>query len=316
MTVDLVDWESRLLSLAKPEPVQQIKHDIKIDHKILKQAYRLCEQIISVHSRTFYTASSLLPSPKRVASRVLYAFCRIVDDTVDRPGISPRTELAALKHKYFSHPPTHADPVSLAWSDIRHRYQIPEKYSYQLIHGVATDLEKTRYQTFGELAEYAYGVASTVGLMSMHIIGFSGEEAIPYAVKLGLALQITNILRDVGEDAAMGRIYLPQEELAAFGITEEEIHAGVVSERWREFMRFQIERNRELYRQAWAGIAMLHADGQFSIAAAARLYAAILDDIEAHNYDVFSRRAHVSGWKKAVMLPSIWKDLKKREFTP
>ena len=140
----------------------------------------------------------------------------------------------------------------------------------------------------------------------MHIIGFAGPEAIPYAIKLGVALQLTNILRDVAEDLRNDRIYLPIEELDAFGIHDTDLQAGQVTEAWRAFMRFQVQRNRQLYAEAWPGIAMLNADGRFAIAAAADLYRGILDDIEAHDYDVFSRRAHVTTWGKLVRLPGIW----------
>lgn len=140
----------------------------------------------------------------------------------------------------------------------------------------------------------------------MHIIGFSGAEAVPYAVKLGVALQITNILRDVGEDWRAGRVYLPLDELAAYGLTESDLAAGRVDGRWRAFMRFQIDRNRRLYAEAWPGIALLGKDGRLAVAAAGELYRAILDDIEAHDYDVFNRRAHVSAWGKLCRLPGIW----------
>jgi len=149
-------------------------------------------------------------------------------------------------------------------------------------------------------------VASTVGLMSMHILGFTGEEAIPYAVKLGVALQITNILRDVGEDWRAGRVYLPAEELAAYGLSEEDVAAGRVDDRWRKFMRFQIDRNRRLYAEAWPGVPMLSKDGRLAVTAAADFYRAILGDIEAHDYDVFHRRAHVSSWGKLRRLPGLW----------
>jgi phytoene synthase len=171
---------------------------------------------------------------------------------------------------------------------------------------VARDLRQKRYQTFEELTAYAYGVASTVGLMSMHIIGYSGAEALPYAIKLGVALQITNILRDVGEDWRAGRIYLPLEELAAFGLTDADVAAGRVDERWRSLMRFQIARNRRLYAEAMPGIKMLNSDGRFAVAAAGELYRAILGEIEAHDYDVFDRRAHVGAWGKLRRLPGIW----------
>ena len=176
-------------------------------------------------------------------------------------------------------------------------------------------LEHSRYATFGELAAYCYGVASTVGLMSMHIIGYAGQEAIPYAIKLGVALQITNILRDIGEDWRAGRVYLPQADLRGFDLSEDVIADGVtnnallpsrVKTQWRSFMKFQIARNRKLYAEAFPGIAMLDSDGRFAIRAAAELYCGILNDIEANDYNVFNRRAHVGSVGKLVMLPGIW----------
>ena len=199
------------------------------------------------------------------------------------------------------------DPVAVAWADTRMRYQIPWRYAEQLIAGVAQDVEKNRYQTFDELAEYCYGVASTVGLMAMHIVGFQDSRALPYAVKLGVALQLTNILRDVGEDWRNGRLYLPQDELAQFELSEQDIAAGVVDDRWRALMRFQIARTRQLFDEALPGVALLDKDGRFAITAAAQLYRYILDDIEAHDYDVFQRRAHVTTGGKLRRLPAIWR---------
>ena len=140
----------------------------------------------------------------------------------------------------------------------------------------------------------------------MHIIGFSGTEALPYAIKLGVALQMTNILRDVGEDWRVGRLYLPQTELAEYGIGEHDLTHGSVTSGWRQFMRFQIDRNRRLYTEAMPGIAFLHKNGRLAIGVAANLYRGILDAIEANDYDVFSRRAYVSKWDKMRMLPGIW----------
>ncbi|MBU1879175.1 MAG: squalene/phytoene synthase family protein, partial [Chloroflexi bacterium] len=190
---------------------------------------------------------------------------------------------------------------------VRARYRIPAEYAHQLLDGVAQDLQVTRYSTFDDLAGYAYGVASTVGLMTMHIIGFAGQEAVRYAVKLGVALQLTNILRDVGEDWAAGRLYLPQDELADFCISEADIAAGQVTAGWQPFIRFQVQRTRRLYAEALPGIALLHQDGRLAILAAAELYQAILDDIEAHDGDVFTRRAHIGAWGKLRRLPGIWR---------
>jgi phytoene synthase len=252
-------------------------------------------------------ASSLLPTTQRTAVRALYAFCRTTDDLVDRAEADPRPALETWRRRALSERPASDDPVTLAWADARTRYGIPPRYAEQLIDGVARDLTVTRYRRFDDLAAYCYGVASTVGLMAMHIIGFAGPEAIPYAVKLGVALQLTNILRDVGEDWRMGRLYLPLDELAEYGLSEEDIDAGRVDDRWRAFLAFQIERTRRLYDEAMPGIALLHRDGRFAIAAAAELYRGILEDIEAGEGDVFHRRAHLDTWEKLRRLPGIWR---------
>lgn len=301
-------WEVRLLSVAHEAFNSPPASQMQCDAGALEDAYALCEQITLQHSKTFYVASALLPPAKRRAVRALYAFCRVTDDLVDQApaGTSRDAALRAWQEVVFAEHPTHDEPVALAWADTRARFHIPRGYALQLIEGCARDIRQTRYETFDDLAEYSYGVASTVGLMAMHIVGFAGAEAIPYAVRLGVALQITNILRDVGEDWRNGRLYLPREELREFSLTEADIARGVVTPAWREFMRFQIERNRRLYSESIGGVALLNANGRLAIAAAARLYEAILKDIEAHDYDVFSRRARISTVGKLRRLPGIW----------
>ena len=301
-------WERILLGLAFEAwhsvvhpPSQPIQ-----DSKLLEESYAHCHSVTALHSRSFHLASALLPAPKRQAARALYAFCRVTDDLVDRSSGDVEANLRGWRQQVSTWHPPADDLVAVAWADTRARYHIPQRYVEQLIEGVARDLHQSRYDTFEDLTTYCYGVASTVGLMSMHITGFAGPEAIPYAVKLGVALQLTNILRDVGEDWRAGRVYLPQEDLAAFKLSEADLAAGRVDERWRAFMRFQIARTRRLYAEAQPGIALLNPDGRFAIAAAAGLYSAILDDIEAHDFDVFGRRAHVSGWGKLRRLPGIW----------
>ena len=310
------EWEQPLLSLALNQKmlfaddahlINPNKH-LSIDESqdALDWAYQYCEQLTAWHSKSFFMASRLLPTEKRKAVRALYAFCRTTDDIVDNPSGNVEKQLKLWRSRTLSHQPQVNDLVPMAWADAVNRFNIPSIYAHQLIDGVARDLHQTRYQTFAELAEYSYGVASTVGLMSMHIIGFENEAAIPYAIRLGVALQITNILRDVAEDWQRGRVYLPQEDLARFGLSEADILAGVVTEKWREFMRFQIDRNRRLYAEAWPGIGMLSTDGRIAIAAASDLYLAILNDIEKHDYDVFSRRAHINKWGKLSRMPGLW----------
>lgn len=308
LEIPVESWEHQLLAWAQ-EPLQTLKlhHHIRTDTALLQSAYRYCADMTRQHSKTFYLASGLLPREKRRAARALYAFCRVTDDLVDRhQGDEALELLEAWQATVSHHPADGSDLVALAWADARARYTIPSGYAEQLIRGVRRDVGQKRYATFGDLAEYSYGVASTVGLMAMHIIGFQSEAAVPYAVKLGVALQLTNILRDVREDWAAGRLYLPQDELAQFGLREADIAAAVTDERWRAFMAFQIARNRQLYDEAQAGIALLNPDGRFAIAAAAGLYRAILDAIEARDGDVFQKRAYVSTMGKLRRLPGIW----------
>jgi len=301
-------WEHNLLSLAYEgrRSLRTAASRPVAGAAVLERAYAHCDGITAAHSKTFHAATSLLPGEKRRAMRALHAFCRTTDDMVDGAPGDCRPSLAAWRRRVLSSQPPVSDPVALAWTDTRLRHRIPLRYTEQLIDGVERDLSQQRYQTFEELAGYAYGVASTVGLMSMHIIGYSSAEAIPYAIKLGVALQLTNILRDVGEDWRAGRVYLPLQELAEFGLTEGDLASGCLDGRWRAFMRFQIARNRELYAEALPGIRLLNRDGRFAVAAAGEPYRAILDDIEAHDYRVFDRRAHVSTLGKLSRLPGIW----------
>ncbi len=309
MAVQAHGWERRLIDLAQEALGSQIAAALYgIYDDDLAASYRACEQITRSHSRTFMMASGLLPRDKRHGARALYAFCRVCDNLVDAPQEDgdPREALERWRHQVLHVQSASDDPVAVAWADTRIRYQIPWRYAEQLIAGVAQDVEKNRYQTFEELAEYCYGVASTVGLMAMHIIGFHDSQTIPYAIKLGVALQLTNILRDVGEDWRNNRLYLPQEELAQFDLDEADVDAGVVDDRWRALMQFQIARTRQLFDEALPGVALLDKDGRFAITAAAQLYRFILDDIETHDYDVFRRRAHVTTWGKLSRLPGIW----------
>ena len=311
----LNNWEDELCALAYAPARSHVTtaHIAPHQQETLAQAYSHCEAMTRQNSKTFYLASGLLEGAKRDAVRALYAFCRTVDDIVDNAedGIEEAPAKLALWRHRITHAGVEHDPVALAWQHARHAFHVPAIYAEQLIDGVQRDMTQTRYQTFSELATYCYGVACTVGLMSMHVIGFAGNHAIPFAIRLGTALQLTNILRDVGEDWRRGRVYLPQDELSAFGLSDADIEAGEVSAKWRQFMQFQIERNRRLYDQSMAGVALLNADGRFAIQAAAELYRGILDEIERNDYDVFRRRASVSKMGKLKRLPGIWLRAKK-----
>lgn len=301
-------WEKTLLNLAF-EAINRSTSDTRFavtESKELEQSYAYCSEVTKHHSKTFFLASSLLPLHKRKAARALYAFCRVSDDLVDCGTHDLMEALELWRERSLHDHVEDKDQVLNAWSNTRKFYRIPKYYGEQLIQGVAQDLVKVRYDNFDELARYCYGVACTVGLMSMYIIGFKDESAFQYAIRLGVALQMTNILRDVGEDWGKGRLYLPQDELEKFGISEEDIENGIVTDRWREFMRFQINRNRQLYQDSLPGIALLNKDGRFSIGAAGEMYQLILDEIEKNDYDVFNKRASVKASKKLRLLPSIW----------
>jgi len=307
------NWEHQLLALAGnvAHPQTRPFFSYWAGDASLRRAYQQAEKITALHSKSFYFASGLLPEEKRSAVRALYAFCRTVDDIVDEsPGDEQDAQLdywrAIVEDASFAE----NNLVAAAWADTLTRYHIPRHYALQLIDGVARDLLQARYQTFEELATYCYGVASTVGLMSMYIVGFRGAEAVPYAIKLGVALQMTNILRDVGEDYRNSRLYLPREELAFHGIQESDIAAGRISDNWRQFMKFQIDRTRQLYVESWAGIKMLEREGQLAIGAASVFYQDILDKIEQSDYDVFTHRASLSAFEKVSRIPSLWLKIK------
>lgn len=305
-------WEHSLLSLAN-----EAWHAVGVHQparnenaSLLQEAYAHCEDLTANHSRSFYMASALMQPEIRRAIRALYAFCRTTDDIVDRSAGDVHANLETWREQALSwHPPKH-DLVAVAWADARAKYAVPQRYAEQLIDGVARDIEQSSYTTFDDLTTYCYGVASTVGLMSMHITGYESGDAVRYAIRLGVALQLTNILRDVTEDWRRGRIYLPQEELHEFGLSNadiaESVENGAYDQRWRAFMQFQVGRAHHIYEEAWPGIQMLHPQGRLAIAAAATFYRDILDDITAHDYDVFSRRAQVSKWGKLRRLPALW----------
>lgn len=302
-------WENSLLQLATniPEEHHTDSHT-DYDNVFLQRAYVHCEALTAEYSKSFHLAARLLPHQKREAIHALYALCRTVDDIADlNPDPNEALhDLEAWRERSCGQQGPADDLLLAAWTDTRTRHRIPTIYVQQLLDTLIQDLHKKRYQTFDELAVYCYGVASTVGLMSMNIIGYQGDDAIRYAVKLGVALQMTNILRDIYEDWQRGRVYLPKEELHAFGLDEDAIASAVVTPQWQEFMQFQIARTREIYDAAIPGIRRLHRTGRLAVSAAATFYSGILTDIEKHDYDVFSRRAQLSKSEKLRRLPALW----------
>ncbi|MDW8395691.1 MAG: squalene/phytoene synthase family protein [Anaerolineae bacterium] len=280
----------------------------------LSRAYALCDEITRDHSKSFYFSTAFLPAQKRRAIRALYAFCRTTDDMVDvlmRGEAETRHHLDTWRRASRLRSEEQENPVLAAWTAIRDAYRVPQQYVEELIDGCEMDLTIRRYETWSALRRYCYCVASTVGLISMCIIGLVDdsperlEQSKAAAIELGVALQLTNILRDVGEDLQRGRIYLPQEDMRRFGYTEEDLAAGVIDDRFRALMRFEIARARELYARSLPAIAALKPDGRLAVAAAAMLYRDILDKIEENDYDVFTRRAHLTFAGKLRRMPRI-----------
>lgn len=287
-------------------------------------AYKYCEAVTKTHAKSFHFAASFLPRHKREQVFPIYAFCRHVDDEIDEILDGDEESAVAAVDRWKSRlegvysdsydPTTEENEghrnVFIAWRHMLRDYSIPLQHPLDLIKGVVQDTYKKRYLNFEELYQYSYRVASTVGLMSSEILGYSDESALDYAESMGIGMQLTNILRDVREDAERGRIYIPREDLERFGIDESEIMSGIMSDRFREMMVFQVARAREYYAKGEKGIRMLEADSRFTVLLASRVYARILDQIERLDFNVFSGRASTSKVQKLMMLPRIWLEVK------
>ncbi|MGN6485210.1 MAG: phytoene/squalene synthase family protein [Thermomicrobiales bacterium] len=269
-----------------------------------------CAEVMSRHGRTFWFASRFLPQEKRRAAQAAYAFCRIGDDIVDRamegmPMAEVRAALDRWKHQLDR--PT--DPVAVAFMAVRQEYGIPRETVLDLFTGLEMDLAPARFPSWDALERYCYHVAGTVGLIVAPILGCREEAALPHAVQLGNAMQLTNILRDVAEDAALGRLYLPLDDLQRYGVDPESVFAGNPTGDFRGLMQCEIARARDLYAASHEGVPALDLSGQVATLASGQLYARILDQIEEQDYDVFRGRVHVSTSRKLRQLPAVMRTL-------
>lgn len=279
-----------------------------------------CARITNTHARTFSLASRLLPFEKRRAAYALYAFCRTADDLFDRAEAQSALVLVQQIESYRAElqaaldgQPSSAIFRELNW--VSKTYNVSAAPLFELLDGVSRDLIATTYDTWNELEQYCEGVASSVGEMCTYVFGVPAGpalqgRAIEYARTLGTAMQLTNILRDVGEDAQRGRCYLPAEDLARFQLTPTDVLANPrlpLEPRWRDFMQFEISRARALYAAATPGIALLSPDSQRCAMACAIGYAEILSAIEAQNYDTVSRRARVGNAERLRLLWNAWR---------
>lgn len=257
----------------------------------------------------FYYAFLFLPKPKREALYAVYAFCRLSDDLVDelKAGVNPADALTRWRKALDACLDDGVDsPIMTAIGQAARRYHIPRSYFEELLNGMEMDLTRARYATFEELYPYCYRVASIVGLICIEIFGYTNPLAKTYAEQLGIAFQLTNILRDVGVDAQRGRIYLPQDELRRFGYSEEELLAGCYNEPFRELMRFQCERARGFFR---AASAALTAEDERSLLAAEimrAIYYRLLLKIEAEQYDVFHGNITIGKPRKLLLAGGLW----------
>ncbi|KAL7094263.1 hypothetical protein ACP275_11G092100 [Erythranthe tilingii] len=292
----------------------EVKPDIVLPGTVtlLSEAYDRCREVCAEYAKTFYLGTLLMTPERRRAIWAMYVWCRRTDELVDGPNASHITPTALDRWEdrlddIFSGRPF--DMLDAALSDTVTRFPVDIQPFKDMIDGMRMDLWKSRYKNFDELYLYCYYVAGTVGLMSVPIMGIAPESQATTesvynaALALGLANQLTNILRDVGEDARRGRVYLPQDELAQAGLSDEDIFAGKVTDKWRNFMKKQIARARKFFDDAESGVTELSAASRWPVWASLLLYRQILDEIEANDYNNFTRRAYVSKPKKIIALP-------------
>ncbi len=290
------------------------------DDAQLALAYRHCRAVVTERAKNFAYAFLLLPPTRRRGLEAIYAYCRVADDFADDEGLAPeerarrladlrarlRAALPAPGDPTEAPPPPHPelDPLLLALRDTALRFGV-ERHDLDLVAvGCEQDLEVSRYATWEELRDYCYMVASAVGLACLEVFGYAGERAAlrEQAVDLGLAMQLTNIIRDVAEDWARDRVYLPQEDLARFGVDEAQLAAGRVDERWRALLAFEVARARELFASGKRLAASVRRRSRVCPLALAAIYERLLDEVERADYDVFSRRVSLTGGQKLGLL--------------
>lgn len=273
----------------------------------LDKAYDLCRRITKSEAKNFYYAFRTLPHRKRRAIYAAYAFFRRVDDVVDGDA-SPDVKRRQLDEARTLLDPGKdgPDPVLVALKHAIDEHSIPVDYFEDFVDGMEMDLVQTRYRNFEELRRYCYGAASAAGLISIAVFGYTDTKAEEYAVDLGIAMQLTNILRDLGEDAGRDRIYIPADEMEEYGYSESDLLSGVTNDAFRELMGFQVERARQFFASGRRLIPLVSADSRACPSALAEVYGAILDRIESSEYDVFSRRIGLSPVEKLLLVARLW----------
>jgi phytoene synthase len=288
----------------------------------LEISYEYCRSVARREARNFYYGFLLLPREKRLAMCALYAYMRCVDDLADTPGemSEKRRRLAEWREqterrladgagaKAGSPEEANDSGSGQLWPallDTMTRYRIPPRYLLDVVAGAEMDLEGRTYRTFGELREYCYHVAGAVGLVTAHVFGFRDQRAPELAERMGIAFQLTNILRDLGEDYGEGRVYLPAEDFERFGCQSEDLGRKTAPEgALLEMLRFEARRAWEFYEQAWALVGLVNEDSRRALWGLARIYSGLLEEIERRGFDVFSSRARLRATEKAAIF--LW----------
>ncbi|KAG2300323.1 hypothetical protein Bca4012_011902 [Brassica carinata] len=307
---------NKQLRSTSPDLIDDVKkpQDIVLPGSLslLGEAYDRCGEVCAEYAKTFYLGTLLMTPERRKAIWAIYVWCRRTDELVDGPNASHITPMALdrwearLEDLFRGRP---FDMLDAALADTVARYPVDIQPFRDMIEGMRMDLRKSRYKNFDDLYLYCYYVAGTVGLMSVPVMGIdpkskaTTESVYNAALALGIANQLTNILRDVGEDARRGRVYLPQDELAQAGLSDEDIFAGKVTDKWRNFMKMQLKRARMFFDEAEKGVTELDAASRWPVWASLLLYRRILDEIEANDYNNFTKRAYVGKAKKIAALP-------------
>ncbi len=286
----------------------------------LEDAYEICRQETAKWAKTFYLGTMLLPPLKRKAIWAIYVWCRRTDELMDSKEaqklpinqLSERLDRWEERTKEMFNGKLN-DELDVVMADTLEKFPQSIQPYLDMIEGQRMDLNLHRYETFEDLKLYCYRVAGTVGLMTQGVMGIDpAYTTAPWsylpdpseaAIALGIANQLTNILRDVGEDRGRGRIYIPQEDLKAFNYSEDDLLEGRLNEQWKELMAFQISRAREWFARSEAGIKWLSSDARWPVWTSLRLYSGILNSIEQLDYDVFNNRAYVARWVKIFDLP-------------
>ncbi|KAL9407394.1 hypothetical protein Peur_004366 [Populus x canadensis] len=305
---EIVERQSQANSLSK----QDICRKPEFHPAFLEEAYERCRNICAEYAKTFYLGTRLMTEERQKATWAIYVWCRRTDELVDGPNavlmstaVLDRWE-ERLQEIFDGRP---YDMLDAALTDTISKFPLDIKPFRDMIEGMRMDTRKFRYDNFQELYLYCYYVAGTVGLMSVPVMGIAAESEASAqsiynaALYLGIGNQLTNILRDVGEDALRGRVYLPQDELAQFGLCDQDVFARKVTDGWREFMKEQITRARFYFNLAEEGASKLEKASRWPVWSSLLVYQKILDAIEDNDYDNFTKRAYVGRTKKLLTLP-------------